>query len=74
VTQQDTDPREELPHPERLRHVVIGARVERRHLVGFLAPRGQDEDGHRRPLAQAPDDLAAVDVGQAEIEDDDGGS
>ena len=42
-------PRQQLVHPERLRDVVVGPRIERGHLRGFAAPRGQDEDRHLRP-------------------------
>ena len=36
---------EQLLHPERLRHVVVGARVERRDLLVLVADRREDDTG-----------------------------
>jgi len=63
-------PRQQLAHAERLAHVIVGAGVERGHLVGFLSSRREHEDGHLRPLAQPPDHLEPIHVGQAQIQDD----
>src|SRR3984957_14550114 len=63
-------PGPQLVHAERLRHVVIRPRVQRRHLLAFLAPRGQHDDRDRGPAAHAVDDLGAVHVGQPEVQDD----
>ena len=49
-----TQPGEELVHPERLRDVVVGAGVERGHLLRLRLPGRQDDDRRcvqpRRPL------------------------
>ena len=63
--------RDELVHAERLRHVVVGARVEAADLVGLLRARGEHDDGHER--VDAPELLAhgvAVHVGEHQVEDD----
>ena len=66
------DPGDELPHGERLRHVVVGADLESGYLVRLGILGGEDDD---RDLRFAPDDPAQVepvDVGQHEVEDDEG--
>src|SRR5262245_61701761 len=67
------EPGEELVHPERLRHVVVGAGVEGRDLPALLLPHREDDDRDRGPAAQAADHLDAVDPGQAEVEHDEVG-
>ncbi len=62
---------EELVHAERLGHVVVGAGVEGLDLVEAVGAAGEHEDGYVGPAAEAGDDLGAVHVGQAEVEDDD---
>jgi len=42
---------EQFADAERLGQVVVGAEVERRHLVGLLAARGEHEDRPRIPAA-----------------------
>ena len=54
---------------ERLGHVVVRAGVERAHLLGLLAHRGQHEDRHLAPLPDRRGDLDAVAVGQDEVDD-----
>ena len=70
VAHGDADARQQLARAERLGQVVVGARVERPHLVAFLVARRDDEDRAREPGAQLADDVDAVEVGQAEVEDD----
>ncbi len=62
-------PGEQLPHAKRLRHVVVGAGVERGHLLALLTPGRQHDDGHRGPAAHAADHVGAIHVRQAKIED-----
>jgi hypothetical protein len=62
---------EQLVHAERLGHVVVGAGVERGHLLGLLAPGGQHDDRDGGPAADAVNDVGSVHVGQAEVQDDD---
>ena len=63
------EPRQQLVHAERLRDVVVGAGVERPHLVGLLIARRQHEDRHAAPRTDALDHLDAVDAGQPEVDD-----
>jgi D-alanyl-D-alanine carboxypeptidase/D-alanyl-D-alanine-endopeptidase (penicillin-binding protein 4) len=58
-------------HAERLGHVVVGAAVDTQHLLRPGAARGQDDhrNGNAR-LAPAAEQREAVDVGQAEVEQD----
>ena len=72
-SQRGAQPGEELVHAERLRHVVVGARVERRDLVPLALPHREHDDRNLRPAAQTLDHLDAVDPGQAEVEDDEVG-
>jgi hypothetical protein len=62
-------PGQQFLDPERLGHVVIGAGVERLHLVHAVGPAGQHDDRGLGPAAQPLDHLHPVQVGQAEIED-----
>ena len=62
--------RQELAHVERLGHVVVGAGVQRAHLVVAVRAGGQHEHRAGEPRAQPGEHLRAVQVGQAEIEDD----
>ena len=70
TTQRDADARQELADAEGLGQVVVGARVERLDLFLLVAACGQDDDRPRIPLAQPCRHFHAVDVGQAQIEDD----
>jgi hypothetical protein len=69
----DADAGQELRHRERLGDVVVGALVEGQHLAMIRAVGGQHDDGDVGPRAQPAADVDAVDVGQAEVEDDDVG-
>ena len=67
--QRGLQARDELARPERLGHVVVGARLQRADLLVLLADRAQHEDRHLRPLAQRLRDLDPVAVGQHEVDD-----
>ena len=63
------------PHPsqqfagaEGFRHIVVGAQVQRLHLVVFLGPGRHDDNRHLGPLADVADDLLAVHIRQAQIQ------
>ena len=73
ATERGAQTGQELVHPERLRHVVVGAGVERGNLVGFAVAHRQHDDRHRAPPAQATDHVDAVDAGEAEVEHHDVG-
>ena len=64
----------QLAQAVRLDDVVVGAELEADDAVDLLAARGDDDDRHARALAQAAADLEAVDVGQAQVEQDEIGS
>ncbi|OBC20782.1 hypothetical protein A5786_15845 [Gordonia sp. 852002-50816_SCH5313054-a] len=64
-----TQSRQELVHPKGFRDVIVGARVERSHLVDRFAARRQHDDRHVGPPAQSLQNREAVDVGKPEVED-----
>src|SRR5215472_1279419 len=66
-------PGEQLVHAERFRDVVVRAGVEGVDLLRLLAARRQHDDRRCRPAADTSDDIGAVHVGQAEVDDDDVG-
>ncbi len=71
AAQVGADAGEQLGEPERLDQVVVGAGVEAGDDVELLVAGGEDEDGQVGVRgAQPPADVDAVDVGQAEVEDD----
>src|SRR5262249_19670419 len=58
----------------RLGDVVVGAELERQHLVALLAAGGEREHGHGPPLlAQGAQDVQAVAVGEHHVEHDEVG-
>ena len=63
--QRRADAGQQLLGAERLGDVVVGAGVERAHLVAFGAARREHQDRHARRLAHAAADLDAVDIRQA---------
>ena len=58
--QRGAEPGEQLVAAERLRHVVVGAGVERGDLLLLFSDRGEDEDRRRRPRAQLAADVGAA--------------
>src|SRR5262245_9085120 len=60
--------------PEGLRDVVVGPRVQRRHLVGLAVPDREHDDRDLRERADTPDHLGAVQVGKAEVQEQELGS
>ena len=65
--------RQQLADIERLVDVVVGAEIERLDLFGFALARRQDDDRHIGPFARPPDDVLAVAIRQAKIEQHDVG-
>ena len=61
---------EQLADGEGLADIVVGAAVEGGDLVALLPSRGEHDDGHRGPLAKPREDTEAVEVGQAQVEND----
>ena len=64
------DARDQLRGGERLGQVIVGPQFERGDLVALAVARRQDHDRRRAPVANAADDVHAVHVGQAQIEQD----
>src|SRR5262249_25495078 len=69
MPERNPDAGEQLAHAEGLGEVVVGACIQRGDLVSFREAGGQHHHRDGGPLAQPPDDLDAVDVGQPEVED-----
>ena len=65
---------DELGGGERLREVVVAAELEPEHPVDLAVAGGEEDHGHLRRLPQPPAHLEAVDVGQADVEDDEAGA
>ena len=64
-----THARQQFADAERLGQVVVCPGVERRDLVGLPRSRRQHDDRRLRPTAEVADELDAVAVGQAQVED-----
>src|SRR4029077_9489059 len=58
-----------LVDPDRLRDVVVGARVEGGHLLALVADRGEHDHGCRAPGAQLAHDVGAGPVREHEVDD-----
>ena len=69
AAQHRAQPREQLVDADRLRHVVVGAGVERRHLLVLVADRREHDHRCRGPRAQLAADVDAGAVRQHEVED-----
>ena len=71
LAQLRPDARQQHREAERLRHIVVGAGFEAEDGVGIGVMAGQHDDRRLEPvLAKDPHRLAAVDVGKADIHDD----
>src|SRR6185312_10574769 len=70
LPQRRAQPRLQLTHVKRLDQVVVGAEIEGGDAFLRLMPGGQDDDWGCGPLAHLPDDVLAVAVGEAEVEQD----
>ena len=66
----DAQPRQQLLHGEGLGEVVVRTAVQRADLVAVLAAGADDDDGHVRPGSNLEDELHAVHVRQAQIQQD----
>ena len=64
------NPGQQLARRERLGHVIVGAGVQADHLVGLLATRRQHDHRTVPEHPQPPGDFDAVQVGQADVEQD----
>ena len=61
---------DQLVDPDRLRHVVVGSRVERGDLLALVADRREHDHGRRAPRAELAHDVGPGSVREDEIEDD----
>ena len=61
---------DQFAEAERLGDVVVGTHLEAEDSVELLGTRGEHDDGSFGALAQLPAHVAAVHVGQAEVEKD----
>ena len=69
VTEGNPDAGQQLAHIERLRHVIVRARVQRRNLVIFMLAYREHDYGDLRPLAEAPYDLNSIQIRQPQVKD-----
>ena len=71
AAEDGADAGDQLGHAERLHEVVVGAELEPHDAIGLEPSGGEHDDRHPRRRADRPADVAAVDVGQHEVEQDD---
>ena len=70
AAQHGADAGDDLGAAERLDHVVVGAELEADDAVGLRAAGGEHDDRHAGAGADRAADVAAVAVGQVEVEQD----
>src|SRR6185437_13149756 len=63
-------PRLDLTDAERLDDIIVGASIESANDVSLVVARSRDHDRNFADCPQHPQDLVAVEIGQAEVEDD----
>ncbi|MCY1245981.1 hypothetical protein D9M72_591750 [compost metagenome] len=73
VAKGGADARRQLTDPEGLFDVIIGAEIKGGDLFALPVTCRQNDDRHLRPGADVGDDVLAVHVGQAQVEDHDVG-
>ena len=70
VSQRGPEPRGQFADAERLLDIIVGAEIERLDLLRLAIARGEHDHRRRRELADVAQDVLAVAIGQAEVEDD----
>jgi hypothetical protein len=70
VAQRHPYAREQFVDAEGLGQIIIGANIQRAHLVLLAVTHRQHHHGRLRPLAQVPAHLHPIHIVQAQIEDD----
>ena len=70
MAERDADSREEFAGTERFGEIVVGPFVESFDLLFFLIASRENQDWSDEPFPQASEDFESVQIGQAEIEDD----
>ncbi len=68
LAQQHAHTGQELLNTEGLAHVVVGAAVQRQHLLALAGAHRQHQHRHLAPFTQAAQDLLAVEIGQTKVE------
>ncbi len=69
LAQQHPDTGHHLPDAERLAHVVVGPRIQQPHLLLLGVPRREHQHGIGVVLADGVQDLHAIAIRQAQIQD-----
>src|SRR3954447_18265587 len=67
--QMRSDPRHQLPHRERLGHIIVCAELQTRHLVGLRVLRRHDDDRDHRLLPDDAHDIEPWELRQHQIQD-----
>ncbi|MEZ5139972.1 MAG: hypothetical protein R2711_14750 [Acidimicrobiales bacterium] len=70
AAEEGLHPRHQLPHRERLGHVVVGSHGEADHQVGLVVARGEHQHGHVAVALDQPAHLEAVHAREHQVEDD----
>jgi hypothetical protein len=71
MPQRRAQARQQLVHPERLCQIIVGAEIERLNLAGLVAATRQHHDRYAVvAAANHAQELVALNVRQAEVEDD----
>src|SRR5512139_465416 len=73
ATHQGTDSRQQFRNAEWLGQIVVGAGIERCHLLGLQRACRKNQDGHGGPSPIIPDEFDPVLIWQTEIEHDQAG-
>ena len=68
VTERGSDARKKLAGAEGLRKIIVRAHIKRHDLVAFTSAGGNDDHRERGPLAESRENVDAVHIRQAEIE------
>ena len=71
MSQGHSNSRQQFGHPKRFGQIVIGAQIQRIHLVALLSPGRDHDDRCAGRTAELSGYLETVPVGQAEVEQDD---
>ena len=70
MSQRGPEPRGQFADAERLLDIIVGAEIERLDLLRLAIARGEHDHRRRRELADVAQNVLAVPIGQAEVEND----
>jgi len=68
ATEHRPDAGHQLAEPERLHHVIVGAKLQQQHPVDLFAPGRYHDDRHSGTAAQATAHLPSVQIGQPQVQ------